>query len=105
MLTPLGRGQAQLLTGLPGSGKTLAAVDAVLGQAASGVRCVYASVRQSAARQAAAVDALRDGGAMAYTTVVAAPEGAASLPASSPAAADRLPLIQTASPLEGAVQQ
>jgi F0F1-type ATP synthase alpha subunit len=32
VLTPLGRGQAQLLTGPPGSGKTLAAVDAILGQ-------------------------------------------------------------------------
>jgi F0F1-type ATP synthase alpha subunit len=32
VLTPLGRGQAQLLTGPPDSGKTLAAVDAILGQ-------------------------------------------------------------------------
>ncbi len=78
MLTPLGRGQAQLVTGLPGSGKTLAAVDTILGQASSGVRCVYASVTQSGARQARAIEALRAGGAMDYTTVVAAPEGASA---------------------------
>lgn len=76
ILTPLGRGQAQLLTGPHGSGKTLAAVDAILGQAGAGVRCVYASVGQTAERQQAAIRALQDGGAMAYTIVVAAPEGA-----------------------------
>ena len=46
-LTPLGRGQALLLTGPPGSGKSSLAVDAVLGQAqpcGQPVRCVYAAV-------------------------------------------------------------
>lgn len=49
-LTPLGRGQAQLLVGPAGSGKTSLAVDAIIGQHAvqqpgqSPVRCVYASV-------------------------------------------------------------
>ena len=49
-LTPLGRGQAQLLVGPAGSGKTSLAVDAILGQQAlqqpaqAPVRCVYASV-------------------------------------------------------------
>ena len=32
ILTPLGRGQAQLVTGLPGAGKTLTCLDAILGQ-------------------------------------------------------------------------
>ncbi len=46
-LTPLGRGQALLLTGPPGSGKSSLAVDAVLGQArpcGQPVRCIYAAV-------------------------------------------------------------
>lgn len=49
-LTPLGRGQAQLLVGPAGSGKTNLAVDAIIGQHAlqqprqPPVRCVYASV-------------------------------------------------------------
>lgn len=120
VLTPLGRGQAQLLTGPRGSGKALAAVDTILGQvriscclqcrnrsnrtataicpfvcrvlylcaqnpsvwrlqAGSGVRCVYASVGQTAERQQAAIEALQGSGAMAYTTVVAAPEGGPGL--------------------------
>jgi F0F1-type ATP synthase alpha subunit len=45
-------------------------------QAGSGVRCVYASVGQSQQRQQAALAALQDSGAMAYTTAVVAPEGA-----------------------------
>ena len=47
-LTPLGRGQAQLLLGPPGSGKTSLAVDAIIGQKLqqdkAQIRCVYASV-------------------------------------------------------------
>lgn len=43
-LTPLGRGQAQLVTGARGAGKTALVLDAVLAQARSDVRCVFASV-------------------------------------------------------------
>ena len=43
-LTPLGRGQAQLVTGPEGAGKTTMMMDAVLGQSKSGVMCVYAAV-------------------------------------------------------------
>ncbi len=45
-LTPLGRGQAQLITGPVGSGKTSMMMDVVLGQSKSGVMCVYAAVGQ-----------------------------------------------------------
>jgi len=54
-LTPLGRGQAQLLVGPAGSGKSSLAVDAILGQhmqqpGQQPVRCVYASVGHRCAR-------------------------------------------------------
>ena len=43
-LTPLGRGQAQLVTGARGAGKTALVLDAVLAQARTDVRCIFASV-------------------------------------------------------------
>lgn len=46
MLTPLGRGQALLVTGMQQSGKTSLVLDAVLGQYRSGVRCIYAAIGQ-----------------------------------------------------------
>ena len=49
VLTPIGRGQAQLIIGPRGSGKTALALDAILGQHAMGVQCVYAPVGQSCA--------------------------------------------------------
>ncbi len=73
VLTPLGRGQALQLSGPPGGGKTALALDAIIGQRGAGVRCVYAALGGERASVAAAVAALRAGGAMAYTTVVAAP--------------------------------
>ena len=46
VLTPLGRGQALLVTGDQHSGKSAAVLDAILGQHGSGVRCIYAAVGQ-----------------------------------------------------------
>lgn len=46
MLTPLGRGQALLVTGMRQSGKTSLVLDAILGQYRSGVRCIYAAIGQ-----------------------------------------------------------
>lgn len=45
-LTPLGRGQALLVTGEQHSGKSSVVLDAILGQSGSGVRCVYAAIGQ-----------------------------------------------------------
>jgi len=45
-LTPLGRGQALLVTGEQHSGKSSAVLDAILGQYGSGVRCIYAAIGQ-----------------------------------------------------------
>ncbi|KAK9824846.1 hypothetical protein WJX81_006563 [Elliptochloris bilobata] len=75
-LTPLGRGQALLVTGARGSGKSALVLDAVLAQARSNVQCIYAAVGQSTPETEAAVATLRRGGAMAHTTVVAASAGA-----------------------------
>lgn len=46
ILTPLGRGQALLVTGMRGAGKTSLVLDAILGQYKSGVRCIYAAIGQ-----------------------------------------------------------
>ncbi len=46
VLTPLGRGQALLVTGLRQTGKTSLVLDAILGQYRSGVRCIYAAIGQ-----------------------------------------------------------
>ncbi|KAK9829697.1 hypothetical protein WJX72_007407 [[Myrmecia] bisecta] len=75
-LTPLGRGQALMVTGLPGTGKTSLAVDAVLGQRRSGVRCFYAAVGLREEEQRMILGRLQRGGATQYTTLVTAPAGA-----------------------------
>ena len=46
VLTPLGRGQALLVTGVRQTGKTSLVLDAILGQYRSGVRCIYAAIGQ-----------------------------------------------------------
>ncbi|KAL3150580.1 hypothetical protein ABBQ32_000390 [Trebouxia sp. C0010 RCD-2024] len=80
-LTPLGRGQAQLLLGPAASGKTSLAVDAIIGQHAlqrpgqSPVRCVYASVGHSPQEVDSIVADLGQAGAMCHTTVISAPQG------------------------------
>ena len=72
VLTPLGRGQALQVAGRRGAGKTALCIDAVLGQAGAGVRCVYAAVGSTAEQLERTVAALRDTGCLRYTTVVAA---------------------------------
>jgi F-type H+-transporting ATPase subunit alpha len=75
-LTPLGRGQCLLVLGAPGSGKTTAALDAVLAQASSGVRCVVAAVGCQPAAVRAAAEALARKDALGHVTIVTAPAGA-----------------------------
>ena len=74
-MTPLGRGQAQLLTGPPGCGKSACALDAVLGQAGTGVRCIMAVLGRTPAEMEALNAKLLKEGALEYTTVISAPEG------------------------------
>ena len=71
-LTPIGRGQRELLIGDRKTGKTTIAVDAILNQAGKGVRCFYVAVGQKLSTVAALHELLRSRGAMEYTTLVVA---------------------------------
>ena len=70
-MTPVGRGQRQLIIGDRKTGKTAIAIDAILNQKDSGVICVYVAIAQKESTTAALVEILRKNGAMDYTIVVA----------------------------------
>jgi F-type H+/Na+-transporting ATPase subunit alpha len=80
-MTPIGRGQRQLIIGDRQTGKTAIAIDTIINQKAnweSGdpvrqVRCIYVAVGQKGSTIAAIKQALEEAGAMPYTTIVAAP--------------------------------
>ena len=69
---PLGRGQRELIIGDRQIGKTAIAVDTVLNQQHSDVRCIYVCVGQKMSAVARMVNTLREHGAMDYTTVIVA---------------------------------
>ncbi len=71
-MTPIGRGQRQLIIGDRGTGKTAIAIDAILNQKDEDVICVYVAIGQKASTVATVVDILRKHGALEYTIVVAA---------------------------------
>jgi F-type H+-transporting ATPase subunit alpha len=71
-LTPIGRGQRELIIGDRQTGKTAIAIDAILNQKGSGVYCVYVAIGQKMSTVARVVDRLTAHGAMEYTTVVTA---------------------------------
>lgn len=71
-MTPIGRGQRQLIIGDRGTGKTSIALDAVINQKGKDVICVYVAIGQKASTVAVVVDILRQHGALDYTIVVAA---------------------------------
>ncbi|MFM7210982.1 MAG: F0F1 ATP synthase subunit alpha [Actinomycetota bacterium] len=80
-MTPIGRGQRQLIIGDRKTGKTAVCVDTILnqrqnwetGDPTKQVRCVYVAVGQKGTTIASVRRALEEGGAMEYTTIVAAP--------------------------------
>ncbi len=72
-MTPIGRGQRQLIIGDRKTGKTTVAIDAILNQKGLGVKCIYVAIGQKGSTVAQTVETLRQGGAMEYTVVVAAP--------------------------------
>jgi F-type H+-transporting ATPase subunit alpha len=80
-MTPIGRGQRQLIIGDRKTGKTSVCVDTILNQRQNWesddpdkqVRCVYVAIGQKGTTIAAVHHTLEDGGAMDYTTIVAAP--------------------------------
>lgn len=71
-MTPIGRGQRELIIGDRQIGKTALCVDAILNQKDSGIFCIYVAVGQKKSTVAQVVDTLERNGAMEYTTVVAA---------------------------------
>ncbi|HEX3448073.1 MAG TPA: F0F1 ATP synthase subunit alpha, partial [Isosphaeraceae bacterium] len=71
-MTPIGRGQRELLIGDRKTGKTAIAIDTILNQKGTGVICVYVAIAQKESTTAALVDILRRHGALDYTIVVAA---------------------------------
>ena len=72
-MTPIGRGQRELIIGDRKTGKTAVAVDTILNQKGQGVKCIYVAVGQKGSTVAQTVETLRQAGAMEYTVVVAAP--------------------------------
>ncbi len=69
-MTPIGRGQRELIIGDRKTGKTQIAVDTILNQAGEGVICVYIACGQMESKVASVVEKLREKGAMDYTIVV-----------------------------------
>jgi F-type H+-transporting ATPase subunit alpha len=71
-MVPIGRGQRELIIGDRQIGKTAIAVDAIINQKGSGIKCIYVAVGQKASSVAAVVRKLEEHGAMEHTIVVAA---------------------------------
>ena len=71
-MVPIGRGQRELIIGDRQVGKTAIAVDAIINQKGTGIKCIYVAVGQKASSVASVVRKLEEHGAMAHTIVVAA---------------------------------
>ena len=71
-MVPIGRGQRELIIGDRQIGKTAIAVDAIINQKDSGIKCIYVAVGQKASSVAAVVRKLEEHGAMDHTIVVSA---------------------------------
>ncbi|HTN33615.1 MAG TPA: F0F1 ATP synthase subunit alpha [Marinobacter sp.] len=71
-MVPIGRGQRELIIGDRQIGKTAVAIDAIINQKNTGIKCIYVAIGQKQSSIAAVVRKLEEHGAMAHTTVVAA---------------------------------
>jgi F-type H+/Na+-transporting ATPase subunit alpha len=69
-MTPVGRGQRELIIGDRKTGKTAVALDAIINQKDTGVQCFYIAIGQKDSSVALVIDALEKHGAMDYTTVI-----------------------------------
>ncbi|MBW3620542.1 MAG: F0F1 ATP synthase subunit alpha, partial [Actinobacteria bacterium] len=81
VMTPIGRGQRELIIGDRQTGKTAIAVDTIINQKQlwgtdEAVKCIYVAIGQKGSTVAQVVETLREKGAMEYTTVVSAPASA-----------------------------
>jgi F-type H+-transporting ATPase subunit alpha len=71
-MIPVGRGQRELIIGDRQTGKTALAIDAIINQKGTGVKCIYVAIGQKASSIANVVRRLEENGALAHTIVVAA---------------------------------
>jgi len=71
-MTPIGRGQRELIIGDRQIGKTAICIDAIIRQKETGLKCIYVAIGQKKSTVAQVVEALRKNDAMSYTCVVAA---------------------------------
>ena len=71
-MVPIGRGQRELIIGDRQTGKTALAVDTIINQKGTGIKCIYVAIGQKASSVATVVAKLEEHGAMAHTIVVAA---------------------------------
>lgn len=69
-MTPIGRGQRELIIGDRKTGKTAICIDTIINQKDSGVKCFYVAIGQKDSTVAGVVEKLRESGAMDYTTVI-----------------------------------
>ena len=69
-MIPIGRGQRELIIGDRQTGKTAIAIDTIINQKGTGVRCIYVAIGQKASTVASIVKTLEEFGAMDYTTLV-----------------------------------
>ncbi len=71
-MTPIGRGQRELIIGDRQTGKTAVCIDAILAQKDTDIHCFYVAIGQKKANVALVADTLRKYGAMEYTTIISA---------------------------------
>lgn len=77
-MVPIGRGQRELIIGDRQTGKTAVAIDTIINQCGTGVKCIYVAIGQKASSIATVVRKLEEHGAMAHTIIVAAPAAEAA---------------------------
>ena len=71
-MVPIGRGQRELIIGDRQTGKTAVAVDTIINQVGTGIKCIYVAIGQKASSVATVVRKLEESGAMEHTIVVSA---------------------------------
>ena len=71
-MTPIGRGQRELIIGDRKTGKTAICIDTIINQKDTGVKCFYVAIGQKESTVAGLIEVLRKHGAMDYTTVIVA---------------------------------
>ena len=72
-MVPIGRGQRELIIGDRQTGKTAIAIDTIINQKGTGIKCIYVAVGQKNSSIAGIVRKLEEHGAMEHTVIVAAP--------------------------------